>query len=275
MSMKKAEAWCRDIARTKGNVLILTGAGLSAESGIPTFRGEEGYWRVGSRNYQPMELAQSTAFMANPYMVWAWYLYRRAVCLAAQPNPAHDALVRLESAIGDRFRHVTQNVDGLHFRAGSSHQRTFPIHGDINKMRCSDPDCTHQVWDIPETISTSWEKGQELSQNDRETLVCSVCGKLTRPHILWFDECYDEEWYQATSAVQAAHDANLLIIIGTSGATSLPHKIFYRAVDRIPIIVIDNEPTVFSQNAEKTTQGVFVSGSASEVFPSLVQYLVG
>src|SRR2546426_10737611 len=103
--------------RRPGHVIALTGAGVSAESGIPTFRGRDGYWTVGSRDYHPQELATHAAFARMPWDVWAWYLYRRGVCRAAAPNPAHHALVRL--AAHPRFALVTQNVDGLHRRAGS------------------------------------------------------------------------------------------------------------------------------------------------------------
>ena len=103
-----------------GAFVVVTGAGVSAESGIPTFRGQDGYWTVGSRVYHPQELATHAAFRRMPEEVWRWYLYRLGVCRAAEPNPAHVALVELERALGDRFRLVTQNVDGLHLRAGSS-----------------------------------------------------------------------------------------------------------------------------------------------------------
>src|SRR5687767_24974 len=118
-----------------GKVVVLTGAGVSAESGIPTFRGKEGYWTVGSREYHPQELATHEAFTQMPWDVWAWYLYRRAVCRAASPNAAHEACVRWDAALGARFALITQNVDGLHRRAGSPAERTFPIHGDIGLMR--------------------------------------------------------------------------------------------------------------------------------------------
>ncbi|MCA9686135.1 MAG: RNA polymerase subunit sigma, partial [Myxococcales bacterium] len=102
------------LARTEPKkVVVLTGAGISAESGIPTFRGPEGYWTVGAREYHPQELATLQAFNRMPREVWHWYLYRRGICRAAEPNPAHFALVELERALGDRFTLITQNVDGL------------------------------------------------------------------------------------------------------------------------------------------------------------------
>ena len=117
-----------DARAGSGPLVFLTGAGISAESGIPTFRGPEGYWTVGSREYRPEELATYEAFTRMPDEVWAWYLYRRGVCRAARPNPAHLALVELERALGDRFLLVTQNVDGLHLRAGHSAERVLQIH---------------------------------------------------------------------------------------------------------------------------------------------------
>ena len=102
-----------------GRVVFLTGAGVSAESGIPTFRGQEGYWTVGSREYHPQEMATQASFTKMPRECWRWYLYRRGVCNAAQPNAGHEALVRAERALKDRFRLITQNVDGLHRRAGN------------------------------------------------------------------------------------------------------------------------------------------------------------
>src|SRR3954464_8111708 len=101
---------CRAALDRPGPVIALTGAGVSAESGIPTFRGKEGYWTVGSREYPPQELATHAAFEAMPWDVWAWYLYRRAVCRRAEPNPAHVALATLDCDL------ITQNVDGLHRR---------------------------------------------------------------------------------------------------------------------------------------------------------------
>src|SRR5688572_21461815 len=97
-----------------GPLIFLTGAGVSAESNIPTFRGEEGYWRAGSRNYHPQELATRQAFGLVPEVVWSWYLWRLAVCSAAQPNAAHHAIAQAAEAVGERVLLITQNVDGLH-----------------------------------------------------------------------------------------------------------------------------------------------------------------
>jgi NAD-dependent deacetylase len=111
-----------ELISNANHVLVLTGAGISADSGIPTFRGKEGYWTIGSKNYHPQELARLSAFRQMPDEVWSWYLYRREICNKAEPNPSHYALVELETlltAAGRKFTLVTQNVDGLHLRAGS------------------------------------------------------------------------------------------------------------------------------------------------------------
>src|SRR6266568_1688318 len=125
------------VGERRGRVVVLTGAGISAESGIPTFRGTEGYWVVGSRNYMPQEMATLEMFERAPEEVWRWYLYRFGVCRHAQPNGGHRALVELEKSLGDRFTLVTQNIDGLHRRAGSSEARTCCIHGDAAWVRCA------------------------------------------------------------------------------------------------------------------------------------------
>lgn len=128
---------CERAARGPGLVVALTGAGVSGASGIPTFRGHEGYWTVGSEHYTPQEMATYDMFQRHPEVVWGWYLYRRGICLAAEPNAAHTALVELEQALADRFVLLTQNVDGLHLQAGNSVERTLQVHGNLHCMRCA------------------------------------------------------------------------------------------------------------------------------------------
>jgi NAD-dependent deacetylase len=252
--------------------VVLTGAGISAESGIPTFRGKEGYWTVGSRQYRPMELATQEAFSRLPDDVWGWYLYRRAVCRAAQPNTAHRALVDLEARLGDRFLLVTQNVDGLHLRAGSSAERTYQIHGNIDFMRCT-RECTRALVPIPEALGTEWEKGASPGPREKALLVCSKCGAPSRPHVLWFDEYYDEEWYRFQSSLRAADDAAVLVVIGTSGATNLPTQMCERAARQgAELIVVDLEATPFSELAERS-RGTFVKATATEAVPAICERL--
>jgi NAD-dependent deacetylase len=253
-----------------GPVVFLTGAGISAESGIPTFRGEEGYWRVGSRNYHPMELATYQAFSEIPDAVWAWYLYRRGVCRAATPNPAHAAVAELERALADRFVLITQNVDGLHLRAGSSLERTFQIHGNIDFMRCA-RDCSVGIHPLPDAIPAAWDQGRELSDVDRAALVCPRCEGPSRPHVLWFDETYDEAHFRFESSIHTALTASLLVVVGTAGQTNLPLHIGALVAKRgAPMVVVNPEPSPFTEFAEQTPFGLFLRGTAGEHVPRLV-----
>ena len=253
-------------------IVILTGAGISAESGIPTFRGAEGYWRVGSRNHQPTEMATAAAFASMPEEVWRWYLFRRGVCRAAAPNAAHLALVGLEERLGERFLLVTQNVDGLHLRAGNSLERTFQIHGNIDFCRCM-RGCSPAVRPLPAALAVDWSKERSLTAAELTALRCD-CGDWLRPHVLWFDESYDEPRYRYVSALRAAERAAALVVVGTSGATTLPARMCEIVAARgVPFFVVDPEPTVFSALAEQTARGQFLRGSASAMLPSLIEEL--
>ncbi|MBI2892144.1 MAG: RNA polymerase subunit sigma [Deltaproteobacteria bacterium] len=253
----------------RGPIVLLTGAGISAESGIPTFRGAEGYWTIGSRHYRPMELATWSAFTEVPDDVWGWYLYRRSVCRAAAPNAAHAAVAGLERSIGDRFLLVTQNVDGLHLRAGNTLARTFQIHGSIDFMRCA-AECVSDPEPLPETLGTEWEKGRPPGPREKDLLRCSRCGGPARPHVLWFDETYDEPRFRFQSSLQAAIRAELLVVIGTSGATNLPNQMCEIVASRgAPMVVVDPEPTPFSELALGSRAGVFREGTACAVMPAL------
>jgi len=257
-----------------GLVLVLTGAGISAESGIPTFRGPEGYWTIGSREYHPQELATWAAFKHQPEEIWSWYLYRRALCRAARPNPAHLALVELEQALGDRFRLVTQNVDGLHIRAGNSLARTYQIHGDIDLMRCAD-ECQPDLLPVPAALD-DWPKTRRVGDAEWELLTCPACGEPTRPHVLWFDESYDEVHYRWQSSMRAAEQAALLLVVGTSGATNLPDRIVREVARRQrPLIVANLDSSPFSEIAERSTRGLNLVGTAGELVPGIAAVLRG
>jgi NAD-dependent deacetylase len=255
-----------------GPIVFLTGAGISAESGIPTFRGPEGYWRVGSRNYHPTEMATAEAFARMPDEVWRWYLFRRGVCRAAEPNAAHRALVELEGHLGDRFLLVTQNVDGLHLRAGQSPGRTYQIHGNIDFCRCADG-CGPAVRPLPASLPEAWPSERLLVEVERAMLRCA-CGARLRPHVLWFDESYDEPLYRYQSAMRAAQAAAALVVVGTSGATTLPARMCELVAARgAPLLVVDPEPTVFSELAERSRKGRFLRGAAAAVLPALAHQI--
>jgi NAD-dependent deacetylase len=252
-----------------GPVVFLTGAGISAESGIPTFRGKEGYWKVGSRNYHPQEMATHAAYVQMPDEVWAWYLYRRSVCRGADPNSGHAAVAELEEKLGDRFVLITQNVDGLHLRAGNSLERTYQIHGNIDFMRCGE-DCCTDLFEMPAGVPTSWDKGRAVSDAERDLLRCPRCNALSRPHVLWFDECYDEERFRFESSIQAAGSADLLVVVGTAGQTNLPLQVGMLVARRgAPMVVVNPEPNPFTEFASRSGQGLFLEGTAGEWVPPL------
>ena len=264
----------RGVASGTGTIVALTGAGISAESGIPTFRGKEGYWTVGSREYHPQEMATWGMFSRHPERVWPWYLYRIGICARAQPNAAHDALVRLEEAFGDRFVLVTQNVDGLHARAGNSVARTYMIHGDLNRMRCAAA-CSTETWAVPD-FERADERATTLSDDEAARLRCPRCGEWARPHVLWFDECYDEERYRYESTLRAAQAADLLFVVGTSGATSLPMAVGQQALARgTTTIDVNPEENPFASLARRMPTGFAVRATAIAAVPPIVEALAG
>lgn len=270
--------WLSSTWDGQGLFLILTGAGISAESGIPTFRGEEGYWRIGSRNYFPGELATRAAFQRMPDEIWGWYLYRRSVCRAAQPNAGHLAIARLEHELasrgeGERFLLITQNVDGLHLRAGNTLERCHQIHGNIDFMRAVH-DRDARIYPLPTEIGEQWERGRAIGERERALLVCPD-GSPARPHVLWFDESYDEARFRFHSSLSAIERAALLVVVGTSGATNLPSMIVHRAAERgIPLLVINRDESAFSALAKELPNGLFVQARAGEILPTLVEAIL-
>jgi len=244
------------------NIVVLTGAGISAESGIPTFRGPEGYWTIGSKDYHPQEMATYAMFQQQPDEVWKWYLYRLSICRNAKPNDGHHALVKLEQKLGERFTLITQNIDNLHIRAGNTLERTLQIHGNITSMRCSE-DCQSRLYLLPLDVFPR-EKEQPLSEQDKLLLRCPDCGDRTRPHVLWFDEYYDEHYFKYETALKKAEQTDLLIIAGTSGATTLPMHIATTVFQQDKSIIdINIEENPFSELAKKSFQGEFIHSSCS------------
>ncbi|NJN66088.1 MAG: NAD-dependent deacylase [Chloroflexaceae bacterium] len=184
------------------HVVVLTGAGVSAESGIPTFQeARTGVWAA----YDPAELATPQAFLRNPRLVWDWYAERRQEMEAAQPGPSHYALVDLEQGI-PHFLLITQNIDGLHWRAGS--RELLELHGNIGRCRCFDCGTYAFGWD---------EEGAKPPS-------CAHCGGLLRPDVVWFGEGLPGQ--QLRAAYRATEQAHLFFSVGTSAgvqpAASLP-----------------------------------------------------
>ncbi len=271
MLPSKLKSVLAKIVAGNGLITVLTGAGISAESGIPTFRGKEGYWTVGSAEYHPQEMATFAMFQMQPLEVWRWYLYRRGVCRRAMPNAGHLALAALEETFGDRFLLITQNVDGLHLRAGNSLRRTYQIHGNIDFMRCAD-DCTDEIFPLPDGFWVS-EKTDPLPKNAEAVLRCPRCGGMTRPHVLWFDEYYDETHYRFNSSLRAATRTDLLLVVGSSGATNLPLQVAGLVGERGGMIVdVNVQSNPFSVYAEDNG-GFFLQFSAGEVLPEIASTL--
>lgn len=174
-------------------LFVLTGAGISAESGIPTFRGAGGLWRT----YRVEEVGTPDAWRRDPRLVWEFYSMRRRVAGAAHPNPGHDALAKLEKSLQDRFILCTQNVDNLHEQAGS--QRVVHMHGELFKSRCDRCDRS------PFADTETYEPPREIPR-------CN-CGGHIRPHICWFGEVP----HHLDRIFQALSDCTVFIAIGTSG----------------------------------------------------------
>ena len=258
---------CRAALARGGGVIALTGAGISAESGIPTFRGREGYWTVGAEEYHAQELATAATFEIMPWEVWAWYLYRRATCRQAVPNPGHLALVRLDAALTDRFSLITQNIDGLHRRAGSPDARTYPIHGDIDLMRCAARCCTDR-WPIPDAAPLL-TRGAPVPDAARALLVCPRCGGPARPDVLWFDETYEEPYSFAQTVRRRAEQASLIVVVGTSASTNLPwHVVMLGLRAGATIVDVNLEDNPFGEIA--ASSGGVLREPAATALPRLV-----
>ncbi len=263
--------------RAPERVVVITGAGVSAESGIPTFRGKEGYWVVGSKEYHPQEMATLAAFLKMPRECWRWYLYRRTVCRGAEPNPAHHALVELEQKLGDRFTLITQNVDGLHLRAGNSQARTLEVHGNANFMRVHEDGEDAELLRIPDQVQIH-EREQPLG-DEHWDLLRDGQGRRTRPHILWFDEYYVEPLYRSDSAIAAAAQCDLIVVAGTSGAAAIPYHAVAEALRHgATMIDINPDENPFSEQADSLVareRGMWLRGSAAQWMPELVARLGG
>ena len=233
-------AVCRTIIESE-HLIALTGAGVSAESGIPTFRGKNGLWR----KYRAEELATFSAFMNNPKLVWEWYSWRISMILRAKPNPAHISLAKLEK-IGILKALITQNVDNLHERAGS--EKIIKLHGDILTVKCISCDYKTRLQAPPSEIPPS----------------CPQCGDLLRPGVVWFGEPLPREALEV--AMLHASIADAIIVIGTSG-------VVYPA-GAIPYIVKERNGKIIEINISRSTispiADYFIEGKAGEILPIIL-----
>jgi NAD-dependent protein deacetylases, SIR2 family len=215
------------------NLVVLTGAGVSAESGIPTFRGKEGLWK----NFKPEELATPEAFRRNPKLVWEWYDWRRQLISKAQPNKAHKLLAQLNAVI------ITQNVDGLHQRAGA--KKVIELHGNIWRVRCTSCGKEYENYEVPL---------REMPPK------CKFCNGLLRPAVVWFGESLPMDALE--EAERLARSCEIFLVVGTSGvvypAGLLP---FVAKQHGAKVVEINPESTPISEIAdivirEKASVGV-------------------
>ncbi|WP_433815424.1 SIR2 family NAD-dependent protein deacylase [Flavobacterium johnsoniae] len=196
---------------------FLTGAGISADSGIPTYRGVDGIWIKGTKFHKPEEFGTLKYFKENPEEVWQYSLFRKKMFENANPNESHQEIFTIENLLKDRFHLITQNIDNLHRRAGSS--RIYEIHGNNREIKCSNG--CKEIMHLPVEIKGK-NIDEELTEKEINLLKCSECGSWMRPNILWFDERYDEKTNKIFSSLKIAKNSGILFIIGTSGATNLP-----------------------------------------------------
>jgi len=218
--------------RNAKKIVFITGAGISQESGIPTFRGKDGLWR----NYDAMKLATNHAFYDNPKLVWEWYIERRKNIFCAEPNLGHKAIAELEKFV--QVIVLTQNIDGLHQRAGSSD--VLELHGSIIKIKCT-------VCDFKSGILSEFEHIPPLCK----------CGNILRPDVVWFGESLPQKIWQ--QAIVHASKCDVKIIAGTSlvvsPANTLPN---YAKQNNATLIEINPEETIMSSNMDLSIRSTSV-----------------
>ena len=204
----------------KNLITFLTGAGISADSGIPTYRGSDGIWVKGTTYHKPEEFGTFKYFMNNPEEVWQFSLFEKKMFDNAQPNINHYELVEIENLLKEKFFVITQNIDGLHLRAGN--KNLYEIHGHLREIKCSNK--CKGILPLPNDIQGK-DLTEDLSPTDIENLKCKKCGKWMRPNFLLFDEYYDEPTNKIFSSLNVAKNSSILFVVGTSGSTNLPLKI--------------------------------------------------
>jgi NAD-dependent deacetylase len=253
-------------------VLVLTGAGVSAESGIPTFRGKDGYWR----NLDPTKLATPEAFARDPQLVWDWYRERRERIRNAQPNAAHETIARLAQRT-DEFLLVTQNVDDLHARAGTPAQKMVRIHGDIFVTRCSR--CEFERHEYEQEHE---DEGQDAAYGVREhvrafkaascrrTPKCPDCHALLRPGVVWFGEQLPWNELQRVENFLDGGACDVVIVAGTTATFGYISDWALRGSrDGAELIEVNPEETPLSRFATR-----LVREPAAIALPRIVEELI-
>ena len=248
--MEDLLARARQCLQHAAHIAVLSGAGISAESGVPTFRdAQTGLWA----RFRPEELATEDAFRRHPERVWDWYAERRASLAAVQPNAGHLALAGFERRHPGRLTVITQNVDGLHQRAGS--QGVLALHGSLAEDRWLDPCALHRqgACDVARA-----EPGRPPR--------CPQCGNPVRPAVIWFGEMLPEDALR--QAEQAARRCDVMLVVGTAGAVypaaGLAHQA--RAVGA-QVIIVNPHPSELDELAH-----LRLAGSAAQVLPRLLDF---
>lgn len=223
-------AGAAEVLRNSKTLVVLTGAGISKESGIPTFRdAQEGLWA----QFDPTELATPRAFQRNPKRVWDWYHHRRGLLADAQPNPGHYAIVELEHLLPHCVV-VTQNIDGLHQKAGS--QDVIAVHGDIRRNKCFN-NCRGNPTYINIYGLLDWD-----AEEDEGPPRCPHCGAYVRPDVVWYEEALPPGLFERASLL--AMQADVMLVVGTSGVTY--------PVASIPFMAREHDTTIIEVNPDIT-----------------------
>lgn len=255
----------RELLKKSSHMVVLTGAGVSAESGVPTFRGAGGYWR----KWQAQSLATPEAFSANPSLVWEFYHYRREVMGSKHPNPAHDIISECEKtwkAEGKRVIVITQNIDGLHKRAGS--ENILELHGNLFKTRCTKCGNIEFNYDSPICESLRDKGAPDPEAEDARIDAIDLprckqpeCGGLLRPHVVWFGENLESNVLNQTK--DELDNCDLCIVVGTSSVV-YPAAMFAPEVAArgVPVAEFNLEDTPATINF-----GFHFSGPCGEILP--------
>jgi NAD-dependent deacetylase len=252
MSTTDAIQQAADLIKQAHKIVVLTGAGVSKESGVPTFRDAmDGLWA----KYDPQELATPQAFEQNPTLVWDWYTWRRQLASKVKPNPGHLALAQLEKRYPSTTI-ITQNVDDLHEQAGT--KNIIHLHGNIAQSKCYD-DCQGKptVIDID---SFAWDREQGPP-------LCPHCGAKVRPDVVWFGEMLPRE--NLALAVQSSVDCDVMLVVGTSGlvtpAATLPT---YAKDAGAKIIEVNPDYSMITRIAD-----IKLEGASGQMLPQVIDLL--